>query len=117
MSEPGPSTDLFERDAVRLGPFDTDPVDLLPHVCLRADGSWRNGEEIRAYSAAWLIGALAIAGVKLGEQDRAVVALIADDGWPTVQVVAGWVTRAWQAHGDCTTCRVRAEMDRHPIGG
>ncbi|WP_433279550.1 hypothetical protein ACQPZA_07455 [Pseudonocardia xinjiangensis] len=55
--------------------------------------------------------------MKLGEQDRAVVVLIADDGWPTVQVVAGWVTRPWRAHGDCTTCRVRAEMDRHPLGG
>jgi hypothetical protein len=93
MNETG-TTGGLERGGVPLGPFDDDPFDLLPHVCLRADGQWRGGAEIREQSRAWLSAALTAAGVVLGEHDRRIVDLIAEDGWPTVQVVAGWITRA-----------------------
>jgi hypothetical protein len=30
----------------------------------------------------------------LGEHDHFVIGLLADDGWSTVQVIAGWIARA-----------------------
>src|SRR3954467_12777900 len=94
MQQPSSSASPSRREAVPIGPFSTEPMDLMAVLCKRPDGSWRSGDEIRNGSRAWLNGALSAAGVALGEHDHAMIELLAGDGWATVQVVAGWITRA-----------------------
>lgn len=68
------------------------------HILLTgSDGSDRPGDEVRTGSEAWLTGALAAAGVALGSYDQVVIRLLAEDGWTTVQVVAGWIARAHES--------------------
>lgn len=57
----------------------------------------RRGEEVTDSSETWLLGALDAAGVVLGEYDRTAARLLAEDGWTTVQVVAGWIVRAHES--------------------
>lgn len=92
----------YSRDAVSLGPFADEPFDLQPLLAYAPPptGSWRPGAETRWCGAHWLTGALQAAGVRLGTYDRVAVGLLADDGWTTVQVVAGWIARA---HDNGTT--------------
>lgn len=89
---------VFRDDAVPLGPFDTEPLDLFPVVAMRGDGSPRDPSEIGACSTAWMLSALTAAGVVLGAHDRHLAGLLAEDGWSIVQTVAGWVTRANPAY-------------------
>ncbi|MGH3564657.1 MAG: hypothetical protein ACRDRH_01210 [Pseudonocardia sp.] len=96
MTQSSPSAGPYQHDAVPLGPFEVEPFDLQGQACLLPDGSWRSGDDIRVFLGAWLVGALTTAGVALGDYDRVAVGLIAEDGWTTVQVVAGWVARAGQ---------------------
>ena len=100
MSQHSSSVPPYSREAVSVGPFTDEPLDLLSVLCELPDGSWRTGDEIRAGSRKWLTEALSSAGVVLGEHDRFVVGLLADDGWSTVQVVAGWIARAHSRPAD-----------------
>lgn len=85
---------VYECDALSLGPFEDEPMQMWRLVEYRADGSERPGDEIVACSTAWMLAALDAAGVELGEFDRVVAAVLAEEGWSLVQVVAGWVARA-----------------------
>lgn len=80
--------------AVPAGPFDGQPADLFPTVGFTPDGTARAGDQVTDATAAWLASVLDFAGVDLGAFDREVLRLIADEGWPTAQAVAGWVLRA-----------------------
>jgi len=72
----------------------------MPILCELPNGEWRTGDEIRTGSREWLTGALNAAKVALGDYDRAVIGLLAEDGWSTVQVVAGWIARAHHGPGN-----------------
>lgn len=96
MTQSSPSAAPYRRDAVPLGPFDVEPFDLKEPASRLPDGSWREGDDLGVFLAEWLVGALTTAGVALGDYDHVAVGLIAEDGWTTVQVVAGWVARAGQ---------------------
>jgi hypothetical protein len=102
MPQHSSSDPSYRREAVAVGPFTDEPLDLLPVLCELPDGSWRTGDEIRAGSREWLTAALYSTGVALGDHDRFVIGLLAEDGWPTVQVVAGWIARAHRSedHGN-----------------
>ena len=89
----------YRREAVSVGPFAVEPMELGALLFERPDGSRRTGDEIRAAARAWLTSALDEAGVVLGEHDHAIVTLFADDGWSIVQVVAGWIARAGRNRG------------------
>jgi hypothetical protein len=99
MTHPSLGVGPYRDDAVPRGPFDDEPFDLQALACMRPDGSWRSGGYVRVFLGEWLTGALTAAGVSLGEYDRVAVGLLAEDGWTTVQVVAGWIARAAQAPG------------------
>jgi hypothetical protein len=99
MTHSQPGVGPYRDGAVPLGPFDREPFDLQPVATLLSDGSWRSGDDVRVFLGTWLVGALTAAGVELGDYDRVAVSLIAEDGWTTVQVVAGWIARAAQAPG------------------
>ena len=90
----------YRRDAVPVGPFrEMPPLDLLR--LLSANGV-RPGSTVRARGREWLACALEEAGVVLGDYDRDVVALLADDCATTVQVVAGWIAQARDPHAERT---------------
>ena len=104
MPQHSSSAPSYRREAVAVGPFTDEPLDLLPVLC-RAAGwlvaDWRR-DQGRIARVAYCSAEFA-AGVALGDHDRFVIGLLADDGWSTVQVVAGWIARA---HGRKTTATV-----------
>src|SRR4051794_18646734 len=70
MPQHSSSDPSYRREAVAIGPFTDEPLDLLPVLCELPDGSWRTGDEIRAGSREWLTAALYSTGVALGDHDR-----------------------------------------------
>lgn len=84
----------YRLDAVPIGPFENEPFDLMRMLLACPDTDGRAGDEARTRSEAWLTGALGAARVVLGVYDEVVVRLLAEEGWTTVQVVAGWLARA-----------------------
>lgn len=83
---------VYDRDAVPLGPFDAEPLELWQ---LLGGTIGTSGPDMRAGAAAWLLGALEGAGVDVRAFDRgAVRLLIGDAGIPEAQIVAGWIVRA-----------------------
>lgn len=98
----GATDDLsYDRDAVPLGPFAEEPLDLWHLISQRPGGAWRSGNDIRAAAAAWLLGALYAAGVDVTSYDIARTRLLFEDcETPAIQTIAGWLVRARAAdHG------------------
>lgn len=89
-----PHSPPYRRDALDLGPFESEPWDLSRIARRRADGSLAVPGEPGATNAAWMVAALEDAGVDLGEFDRFVATYLAHEGWSYVQTVIGWVIRA-----------------------
>jgi hypothetical protein len=85
----------YDRDAIPLGPFAEEPLDLWHLISHRPSGAWRSGDDIRATSAAWLLGALYAAGVDVTSYDIARTRLLFEDcETPAIQAIAGWIARA-----------------------
>lgn len=100
MPQKSPSPQPYRRDAIPVGPFENEPFELMSIVLGGPDEPLRSGDLVTDGSETWLIGALEAAGVVLGEYDRTAVRLLAEDGWTTVQVVAGWIARAHESRSD-----------------
>jgi hypothetical protein len=83
---------------VPVGPFDEAPADLMDIVTVRPDGTAIGGRDINKRTAAWLRQTLDEAGIELGDYDAEVVRVIAHEGWPLTQAVAGWILRARRTH-------------------
>ncbi len=81
---------------IPTGPFDEIPLGLGWAV---SDGFTEavTGNEIRTRVRVWLTEILARSGVTLGASDHEAIELIVEDGWPTAQIVAGWIIRAQDA--------------------
>lgn len=93
----------YRRDAIPVGPFESEPFELMSIVLGTPEEPMPSGEQVTARSGAWLSGALDFADVNLGEYDRTAVRLLAEDGWATVQIVAGWIVRAHRSGFDMST--------------
>jgi hypothetical protein len=110
MQQHSPSASPYRRDAVRIGPV----------LCEQPDSSWRTGDEIRNGTRRWLTNALRAAGVSHGEHDHFVIGLLADDGWPTLQLVAGWIAPAHSRsinHADLTAGQRNERAPPHSDSG
>ena len=86
---------VYQRDAVPLGPFHREPLDLWHLIGQRPTGLWLSGDEIRGVASGWLFGALCCAGVQVNPYDRACTRFLFEDcEAPAMQAVAGWIARA-----------------------